>query len=81
MSFESILFQRAEDRSGNRPEQPGFFTDLNLDQIIEAVIKGREEYNLKPFFWSRKTKKRILPYSDLMFRAMAKDYIRIHMPE
>src|SRR5512147_1206374 len=53
MEFESILFERAEDRpSGTKPEVPGFFADLNLDQIVEAVTKGRQEYNLKPFFWS-----------------------------
>ena len=53
MEFESILFERAEDRpSGTKPEVPGFFADLNLDQIVEAVTKGKQEYNLKPFFWS-----------------------------
>ncbi len=51
MSFESILFEKAEDRPVGKPELPEFFTDLNLDQVVEAAIKGREEYNLKPFFW------------------------------
>ena len=51
MSFESILFEKAEDRPGEKPELPDFFTDLNLNQIIEAVIKDRQEYNLEPFFW------------------------------
>ncbi len=52
MSFESILFEKPEDRPVQKLELPGFFTDLNLDQVVEAIIKGREEYNLKPFFWS-----------------------------
>ena len=50
--FESILFERPEDRPKEKPEMPGFFVDLNLDQIVEAVINGRQEYNLRPFFWS-----------------------------
>ena len=53
MSFESILFERPEDRPAIEPaEMPGFFVDLNLDQIVEAVVKGRQEYNLRPLFWA-----------------------------
>ncbi len=52
MSFESILFEKPEDRLVEKAEPPVFFADLNLDQIVEAAIKGREEYNLRPFFWS-----------------------------
>ena len=53
MSFESILFETPEDRPGvAKPEMPAFFVDLNLDQIVDAVVKGKQEYNLKPFFWS-----------------------------
>ncbi|MFC1947260.1 DNA mismatch repair protein MutS [Chloroflexota bacterium] len=51
MNFESILFEKAEDRPAINPELPDFFIDLNLDQIVEAVVKDREEYDLKPFFW------------------------------
>jgi DNA mismatch repair protein MutS len=52
LKFESILFETAGDRAGIRAEMPGFFVDLNLDQIVEAVVKGKEEYGLKPYFWS-----------------------------
>jgi hypothetical protein len=31
-------------------EEPAFFTDLNLDQIIEHVTAGKGEYDLRPFF-------------------------------
>jgi len=24
---------------------PAFFVDLNLDQIVDAVVKGKQEYN------------------------------------
>lgn len=53
MTFHSILFAKTED--GLKKEQleaPVFFVDLNLDQIIDAVTAGRQEYNLKPFFYT-----------------------------
>jgi DNA mismatch repair protein MutS len=55
--FESILFERSEDRPAmKKPEMPDFFMDLNLDQIVEAVVTDKQEYNLKPFFWSHLTR-------------------------
>jgi len=50
MTFQSILFERAEDR-GDVDNPPAFFCDLNLDQVVNAITKGREEYDLKPFFY------------------------------
>lgn len=52
MTFQSILFKRTEDSMKKEIlEAPTFFVDLNLDQIIDAVTAGRQEYNLKPFFY------------------------------
>lgn len=52
MTFESILFEDArladEVDSASEPE---FFGDLNLDQMVNSIIRGRDEYNLKPFFY------------------------------
>jgi DNA mismatch repair protein MutS len=52
MDFYSILFHDLADR--RRAEQavaPECFVDLNLDQIVAAITAGRDEYNLKPFFY------------------------------
>lgn len=51
--FHSILF----DRSGGDDDvdellEPSFFVDLNLDQVVEALTAGREEYRLRPFFYA-----------------------------
>lgn len=53
MRFLSILF----DASGLSPrvdgcEAPDFFADLNLDQIVASITAGRDEYDLKPFFYT-----------------------------
>jgi DNA mismatch repair protein MutS len=52
MSFRSILFDEMEidaDIDARRP--PDFFGDLRLEQIVASITAGRDEYNLKPFFY------------------------------
>ncbi len=50
--FESILFGQPGAVSGvGRPEEPDFFADLNLDQVLESMTAGREQYELKPLFY------------------------------
>jgi DNA mismatch repair protein MutS len=63
MVFYSILFARPEDgpRRDNPPE-PEFFGDLNLDQIVSAATIGRDEYNLKPFFYTELSREEAITY-------------------
>ena len=50
--FQSILFAIGDNApKQNDYEVPGYFGDLNLDQVVEAIIVGRDEYDLKPFFY------------------------------
>lgn len=51
-SGPSILFQNAADRPAEGRGMPEYFVDLNLDQIVAAITVGREEYNLRPFFYT-----------------------------
>jgi DNA mismatch repair protein MutS len=49
-AFHSILFpgpQPPADR--HTSEASSVFSDLNLDQVINAVTAGRDEYDLRPF--------------------------------
>ncbi|HEX5154032.1 MAG TPA: hypothetical protein VFW07_21445 [Parafilimonas sp.] len=48
-NFESILFP---SRLELTTEEPSFFVDTNLNQIVDAVIYLKEEYDLKPFFFT-----------------------------
>ncbi len=51
MTFTSILFAQADEGTVREiSEAPPFFRDLNLDQAIDAMTAGRQEYDLKPFF-------------------------------
>ena len=53
MRFESILFGQPGGECGvGGPEEPDYFADLNLDQVLESMTAGREQYELKPFFYA-----------------------------
>jgi DNA mismatch repair protein MutS len=71
MDFESILYEKPEDRPGTEVSvMPGFFVDLNLDQIVEAVIKSKQEYNLRSFFWSPLTQVGEIAYRHEIMREL-----------
>jgi hypothetical protein len=51
MTFQSILCDR-DNLQKETAGQPDFFTDLNLDQVIDAITAKKQDYNLKPFFYT-----------------------------
>ena len=69
MTFHSILFEKTEDTIKKETlEAPVFFSDLNLDQIIDAVTAGKQEYNLKPLFYTSLNDIDAIKYRHNIFR-------------
>lgn len=65
--FRSILFADHESWPASS-EQPSFFQDLNLDQVIKAITAGREQYDLKPFFYLPLHQVDLIEYRQQIFR-------------
>jgi DNA mismatch repair protein MutS len=67
--FPSVLF--VTPGNGQRPESPltpAFVTDLHLDQVIEAITAGKEEYDLKPFYQTLLHERDAIQYRQEVFR-------------
>ena len=48
--FTSILYFDPADAGTGQGDEPAFFGDLNLDQLVASMTVGRESYDLAPFF-------------------------------
>jgi DNA mismatch repair protein MutS len=53
--FLSVLFEHSDfDVGGGLDEltEPDFFADLNLDQVLASMTAGREQYELRTYFFA-----------------------------
>ncbi|HVU26457.1 MAG TPA: DNA mismatch repair protein MutS [Verrucomicrobiae bacterium] len=66
-NFRSILFPDSET-IGDKIEPPFYFHDLNLDQVVDAIARDRDEYNLKPIFYTRLTSLAAIIYRQEIMR-------------
>ena len=67
MSFQSILFKKQDDLTLAAPD---FFTDLNLDQVIDEITAGKKEYELKPFFYTSLQDTEAIEYRHEIFQEL-----------
>jgi hypothetical protein len=70
----SVLFDRAGEAARvDGSEEPAYFADLNLDQIVETIASGREEYRLEPFFYAPLRDVDAVRYRHEVFHDLARD--------
>lgn len=67
-AFGSILFPPGlESLQADRADAPDSFIDLNLDQVIAAVVAKRDEEILRPIFYSPYRNEEIVRYRQAVF--------------
>lgn len=70
-AFGSILFPPGlESLQADQAEAPDSFVDLNLDQVVAAVVAERDEAVLRPFFYSPYRNEAIVRYRQSVFADM-----------
>lgn len=78
--FCSILFDDWEtDAQFERQQAPDCFPDLNLDQIVDTITAGRDNYNLKPFFYVPLTRVEAVHYRQDIFRDLENSDLLRHV--
>ena len=76
MEFQSILHIDDASEWPATAREPGCFPDLNLDQIVEAIVADYEEYDLVPFFWQMPGSLETVVYRQEVMRELEVPFIR-----
>lgn len=74
-SFHSILFDRAADRAPGDLSEPEFFRDLNLDQVVQAIVARRDEYELAQLFYEPLRDAEAVGYRHRAFQDLEQDSV------
>ena len=75
--FQSILFEHPRDGAGvDGLQEPDFFADLNLDQVLASMTAGREHYQLKPFFYAALRRASAVRYRHQVLRDLQRPDVR-----
>lgn len=73
----SVLFPSGTTAPDERDRQPpDLLRDLNLDQVIDAVVEGEDEYNLLPFLHEPASTVRTVEYRHDVFRELERPDVR-----
>ena len=75
MTFKSILFPSKPEDCQTTDQLPTFFSDLNLDQVVDTITKGKQEYKLACFFYSPLQEKDAIIYRQEVFRDLENEAI------
>ncbi len=79
--FRSVLFPPGlEDLRAEQAEPPACFVDLNLDQIVTAIVEKRDEAVLRPIFYSPYRNEEIVRYRQAVFSDLEQSEIYAVFP-
>jgi DNA mismatch repair protein MutS len=82
LSFLSVLFtDPAEQAAAAAQDEPTYFADLNLDQVVASLTTGRERYELAPFFHTRLWNVATIAYRHEVFQDLEDDALSTGVAE
>lgn len=74
--MNSVLFKNDQDALVLIEEMPAFFSDLNLDQVIDWITVKKRNYQLAPFFYSPLQDVDAIKYRQEVFRDLEDETLR-----
>lgn len=78
--FRSILVSpSAPENLAYQAEPPPFFHDLNIEPVVDGIAQGKEEYCLKPFFYTRLTSLDDIFYRQEIMRELENEMLFKHI--
>jgi len=75
----SVLFKNEHASQRLNENTPAFFSDLNLDQLVEGITKDKGDYRLAPFFFSPLEDVDAILYRQEVFRDLEEKSLREHI--
>ncbi len=77
MASPSVLFPPSTARPPeDQAAEPPYFGDLNLDQVVAALLAGRKPYRLQPFFYTPLHEAAAVRYRQAVARDLENDTLR-----
>jgi DNA mismatch repair protein MutS len=73
VDFRSILNEEEPAARDGSVQAPECLADLNLDQVIDAIVGADDEYHLRPFFLSPLATTRAIEYRHEVMRDLESD--------
>ncbi len=52
MNSIRLLYPSPQHSAAESDQPPAYFSDLNLDQVVDWITASKQEYNLKPFYYA-----------------------------
>lgn len=80
--LHSVLFMSPVAGPAARPaEQPDYFVDLNLDQVVASLTAGRDQYHLEAFFFATLRQEAAVRYRHDVLRDLEQPAVRSAITE
>ena len=80
MTRHSMIYpESARSLAREAADAPGFFADLNLDQVVETIVARKQEYNLQPFFYTPLTDPDTIQYRHEVMQDLESEALLEHI--